>query len=343
MPTIGWHCISAAWKGRLNASPTLPDLLARQPLVREVLDEAAGGNVTRLNRHLARVAARSGAEAIFLMNDRGETLAASNYATPQSFMGHRYEFRPYFREAMAGQQGEFFAVGSTTGRPGYFVSAPVTVSESSSPITAADIRGVIAVKVSLESLQEDWRQAEEKVLLSDANGVVILSSRPAWRFRRLGALGRTALEAIRAQRQFDGAELVPLGSWLADDSLLIGSHGVGERFFTAFQQLDTLGWAMHYLVPVRPLYASARNAVLAGAAVWLALVLLGMWLRERQQRLRLREREARIMREANERLEGPSRPNAWKSVRGARWSAATCRGVRSTRRCRSMACAVKPL
>jgi len=78
---------------------------------------------------------------------------------------------------------------------------------------------------------------------------------------------------------------------------------VGERYFITSSPLSTLGWRMHYLVPVRPLYASARDAVLVAAAGCLALLLLGLWLRERQQRLWLREREARIMREANERLE----------------------------------------
>ncbi|SFH53956.1 sensor histidine kinase [Modicisalibacter xianhensis] len=289
---------SSSLEGALQRFTYLPDLLARQPLVRNALSGDDTTPASRVNAHLARVAERSGAEAIYLMNDRGVTLAASNHDSPQSFVGHRYHYRPYFIEAMRGKQGEFFAVGSTTGRPGYFVSAPVYASGD-----AQRIIGALAVKISLESLQEDWRRADEKVLLSDANGVVILSSRPAWRFRRLGALDAAALETIRAQRQFVGNPLAPLGHRLADGSLLIGAAGVGERFFTQASPLGELGWTMHYLVPVRPLYASARNAVLASAAVWLALVLLGLWLRERQQRLRLRLREASIMREANERLE----------------------------------------
>ncbi|MCG7601396.1 ATP-binding protein [Halomonas sp. McH1-25] len=289
---------SSSLEGALQRFTYLPGLLARQPLIRSALTEEAATGSERINEHLARVAERSGAEAIYLMDTQGDTLAASNYASAQSFIGHRYHYRPYFIEAMRGNQGEFFAVGSTTGRPGYFVSAPVYAGGD-----ARRIIGVLTVKVSLESLQADWRQADEKVLLTDANGVVILSSRPAWRFHRLGSLDDDALATIRSQRQFIGNPLAPLGYRLADGSLLIGSAGVGERFFTQASPQGTLGWTMHYLVPVRPLYAGARNAVLAGIAVWLALVLLGLWLRERQQRLRLRLREASIMRDANERLE----------------------------------------
>ncbi|GHA98467.1 two-component sensor histidine kinase [Modicisalibacter luteus] len=289
---------SSSLEGALQRFTYLPGLMARQPLVRNALEGDGASLEERVNVHLARVAERSGAEAIYLMDTRGETLAASNYDSPQNFIGHRYHYRPYFIEAMRGRQGEFFAVGSTTGRPGYFVSAPVYASDD-----ARRIVGALAVKVSLESLQEDWRQADEKVFLTDANGIVILSSRPAWRFRRLGSLDSGALATIRSQRQFIGNPLAPLGHRLADGSLLIGSAGIGERFFTQANPQGTLGWTMHYLVPVRPLYVSARNAVLAGIAVWMTLVLLGLWLRERQQRLRLRLREASIMREANERLE----------------------------------------
>lgn len=300
--------------GALERFAYLPDLLARQPLIRSALgrqpqDTLNAAMVRRINEHLSRVAARSGAEAIYLMNSRGLTVAASNHAREDSFVGHRYDYRPYFRQAMRGGQGEFFAVGSTTGRPGYFVSAPVTSGGGSAPITAEEAAapplGVVAVKVSLESLQADWRQAGEKVLLTDANGVVILSSRADWRYRYLGRLDAEALDEIRAQRQFNGADLRPLGERLGDDSLLVDGSGVGERFFTATADSGAggLGWQMHYLVPVRPLYASARNAVLVAGALCLALLLLGLWLRERQQRLWLREREARLMRDANERLE----------------------------------------
>ncbi len=324
--------------GALERFTYLPDLLARQPLIRSALgrqpqDTLNAAMIRRINEHLARVAARSGAEAIYLMNARGLTVAASNHAREDSFIGHRYDYRPYFRQAMQGGQGEFFAVGSTTGRPGYFVSAPVTAGDVSAPVTAGDVSapvavgdisapltagdaaapetsappplGVVAIKVSLESLQADWRQAGEKVLLSDAHGVVILSSRADWRYRYLGGLDTEALGEIRAQRQFNGTELRALGERLGDGSLLIDGNGVGERFFTATADSTAggLGWRMHYLVPVRPLYASARNAVLVAGALCLALLLLGLWLRERQQRLWLREREARLMRDANERLE----------------------------------------
>ena len=284
-------------QGALERFAYLPGLLARQPLVQAALLDDLGIFDAQVNAHLAEVAERSGAEAIFLMDAEGVTVAASNHATEDSFVGHRYSFRPYYRDAVAEGRGEFFAIGSTTGRAGYFVSAAVTGGAESAPL------GVLAIKVSLESLQESWRRAGEKVLLSDANGVVILSSRPEWRYRRLGELSPGALAEIRDQRQFLDEPLHPLGERLADGTLRTGSDGLGERFLDLSLPQATLGWTMHYLAPVRPLYVSARNALLAATGATLALLLLGLWLRERQKRQRLRDRESRIIQEANERLE----------------------------------------
>lgn len=284
-------------QGSLERFAYLPGLLADQPLVQAALVDETGIFDAQVNAHLATVAERSGAEAIFLMDVEGVTIAASNHATEDSFLGHRYPFRPYFRDAMAAGSGEFFAIGSTTGRPGYFVSAAVTGGAEGAPL------GVLAIKVSLESLQESWRRAGEKVLLSDANGVVILSSRPEWRYRRLDALSPQALAEIRDQRQFLDQPLPLLGARLADGTLHTGGDGLGERFLDLNLPQATLGWTMHYLAPVRPLYVSARNALLAAAGASLALLLLGLWLRERQKRQRLRDREAGIIREANEQLE----------------------------------------
>ncbi|MGR2739919.1 sensor histidine kinase [Billgrantia sp. Q4P2] len=284
-------------QGALERSSYLPGLLAHQPQIQAALLDPTGILVPQVNDFLALVAERSGAEVIFLLDAEGRTLASSNHAEADSFVGHDYRFRPYFYEAMATGKGEFFAVGSTTGRPGYFVSAAV------GPGDTEEVRGVLVAKVSLEALQADWRRAGEKVLLTDANGVVILSSRPEWRYRRLGELTPQAREEIRRQRQFMNEPLEPLGRRLRDGSLLAGEAGHGERLIDNTLDLETLGWTMHYLVPVRPLYASARNALMAGVAVWLALLLLALWLRERQKRQRLRDREAAIVREANERLE----------------------------------------
>ncbi|WP_136248991.1 sensor histidine kinase [Halomonas borealis] len=288
---------STTLEGALARFSYLPRLLAGQSRVRSAVDGDSSGEAERASRYLERVAEDAGAEAIFLLDRRGVTVASSNHASADSFIGHHYAFRPYFQDAMGDGEGEFFAIGNTTERAGYFVSAPVASTADGQPL------GVVAVKVALESLQASWRQAGETVLLSDANGVVILSSRPGWRYRTLAPIADTAMGEIRQQRQFLDQPLERLGRRLADDSLTIGDASISKRYLDLSREQRRLGWTMHYLVPMRPLYLDARNAFLAAVGLTLVLVLLGLWLRERQKRHRLRDREARIIHEANESLE----------------------------------------
>lgn len=308
----------------------LPELLARQARVRvalgaEDIRSFAMGSVdvpeqtgtadaleegADLNRHLQRVARASGAAAIFLTDRDGLTVAASNFAEADSFVGYRYDYRPYVIDALAQGRGEFFAVGNTTGRPGYFVSAPV-LDAAGQPL------GVMVVKVSLEALEDTWRQAGETVLLADANRIVLLASRRNWKYRALAAIEPQALDSIRAQQQFRGAPLTPLSRELEDGSLVLGDHqelattqavrlptaAMGQRYLDESLASGPLGWQLHFLMPLRPLYVQARNVVLVGLAVMLGLAMLGLWMRERQARLGLIRREAVMMREINERLE----------------------------------------
>lgn len=290
---------TSSLQGALERFTYLPGLLAQQPLIQAALREPSDLLLSSANQHLARVAARSGADTIFLMDDQGVTLASSNYQLDQSFIGHDYHFRPYFFDALQTGSGEFFAIGDTTGQPGYFTSYAVTLGDD------AATAGVLVVKVALEALQNDWRRAQESVILSDANGVVILSSREQWRFRHIDGLSDDALAQIDAQRQFLDKPLSPLGQRLRDDTLIIGGkgQGIGERFLITSLPLSNLGWSMHYLSPVRPLYTSARNLLLAGLVTLSALLLFGLWLRERQKRQHMRDTQAKITRQTNIRLE----------------------------------------
>jgi len=97
------------------------------------------------------------------------------YAKPaESFVGESYANRPYFLDARAGRRGLFYGVGQTTGEPGLFMSAPVRAEGG------GEVLGVVTVKVSLRQLHEAWAFVRDPILLTDARGIVFLSSVPAW-------------------------------------------------------------------------------------------------------------------------------------------------------------------
>src|SRR6185503_11321656 len=100
--------LTIASQGLASFSSALGSLLARyESLPRLVsLDSRVGDLLARpvepaarnaANLYLDAVAKRGGLLAVFVTNPDGLTLAASNWDTPQSFVGRNYAFRPYFR------------------------------------------------------------------------------------------------------------------------------------------------------------------------------------------------------------------------------------------------------
>ncbi len=165
-------------RGALNQYAYLPYILSRQADVRILLKSSF--NAELVNRYLEALDRQAGSEALYVMNAVGDTLAASNWRDTQSFVGRNYGFRPYFTDAKAGKKGQQFGVGATTGIPGYFMSHPV--------VENGKFLGATVVKVDLTPLQEGWREGGETVMVSDANGVLFLSSRDDWRYKTLAPL-----------------------------------------------------------------------------------------------------------------------------------------------------------
>ncbi|MBT0569723.1 hypothetical protein KIK84_05255 [Curvibacter sp. CHRR-16] len=227
-----------ALRGATARHSYLPYTVAQHPLVQAVLRHPSPANVAAANHYLEDINRNAGSLALYAMDAHGRTLAASNWRSSQSFVGQDYGNRPYFLQALRGEQGRFYGVGKTTGEPGYFLSAPVRSAAPATPSAqAAQTLGVVAVKVDLRPLQTTWQNAAYPVLLTDAHGIVMLGSEPAWLYH--------------ATRPLDGAEQ----DWLARHSVY-GTHPVNRQ---------TLPW------DVRPVPNDSAQGVEHGAIVQTAL------------------------------------------------------------------------
>ncbi|PLX33967.1 MAG: sensor histidine kinase [Hyphomicrobiales bacterium] len=248
----------------------LPAILSEDE---QIIRAAEGTATPAISQRLARYAATTRAEAIYLMDPDGLTIAASNWDRPQTFLGQNYGFRPYFKAAMAGHPGEFFAIGATTGKPGYFVSHPVRGQTGT-------IIGVIAAKVDLQPLEADWQSPEGRIFIANADGVIVLAQDNGWRYRTLRALGPPVRAAIARRRQFGGKRLEPLG--LARDGRLVTIGAT--RYIEHTQDIGRLGWKLYLLSPYENIQ-ERRLLVIAIAAVVLSL-LLALMLFRRSERTR---------------------------------------------------------
>ncbi len=264
--------LAAGLESELNKFSLVPRVLAVDPEVAELLGGKGGGSAV-LNRRLAALAEQTNAAAIYLMDKRGNTLAASNWNRPDSFVGSNYRFRDYFSGALKDGTASEFALGTVSRRPGLYLAE--RVGPDGAP------RGVVAVKVEFDSLEAKWRDAEDGVFVTDADGIVLLASDPAWRFRATGD-DDTPRNPARDAMRFGAAELKPF-------ALPGGNAGSPVRMIEKIQPIAPTGWELHLLADPAPrLSVALANGRLVGVIV---LALLGLavaggylWRRQRQAR-----------------------------------------------------------
>ncbi len=279
----------------LNKYRYRPYLLSQNKKIVGIVTEKRDGAL--VNQFLADVSEESGAAAIFIMDKTGETVAASNWDTSTSFIGHNYGFRPYFKAAMAGKRGDFYAIGVTTGKPGYFMSHPIRYQ--------GKIRGVTVVKVDLSSLQKYWLNGGETVFVTDGNGVIFLSSREVWKYRAAVPLTPEILGKIRSGQQYRAAELATLPM---DRGVVAGSEWItisGEKFLWSSIFLPTVEWRLHYLLPWQLIKERMHGVGIISAITAVLLVLGLLFLRERRLKMISQRKvlEAERIRKINKKLQ----------------------------------------
>jgi two-component system C4-dicarboxylate transport sensor histidine kinase DctB len=278
----------------LDRFDTLPYSVAHLPLAAQLLASPSSGALrTELNDTLQDLALQAKVAAIYLMDKDGKTIATSNWDSPQSFMGQNFGFRPYFREAIQGRPGYFYAIGNTTSIPGYFISQavyPVGVKRGAgAPI------GVIAVKITLNTFEQTWRSNEDPIVLADRQGVVFLSNRSDWNYLSLKQLEPSVQNDIGQTLQYVGKTIAPIASLPA-----VARNGFGEYIA---RPVGRLGWQL-MLFPAHG--KVVRAGLLSGAVMLLLLVVaaaLGAGYYQRNRRLEERSAAQRLLKLAADGLE----------------------------------------
>lgn len=245
--------------------------LARQP-----------GAASRLDAKLADLAQRTGAAVIYVIDAGGMTVAASNWRTPHSFVGQDYRFRRYYRDARRDGAGEQFALGSVSGRPGLYLARR----------TAAG--GVVVVKLAFDAVERQWRAAGGITFVTDAGGVILITSRADWRFAATRPVAPMRAAAIRDDSGVAALRPSPFRMTGAQRMAAVDTHGPLLRAVTA---PDRAGWRVNLALPLRgPVDAVAQGAALAAALLAWALLAIGWagWARARRRARHTQALEAAV-------------------------------------------------
>ncbi|MDA0147116.1 sensor histidine kinase [Vibrio sp. LaRot3] len=284
---------------QLDKYAHLPQLLAQDSEIIAALnhpDNSAQLDLT--NRYLSDVNKVIEAADSYLLDAQGNTIAASNWNLTRSFVGKNFAWRPYFSQAIQGQSSQYYALGSTSGQRGYYYSYPV--------VYAAEIIGVIVIKMDLSRIEDNWSSERSYFVATDPNQVIFMSSNSKWLFHSLISLNQEQKQRIYHSRQYLDAPLDSIGlsgDMVNDAHTELTNHRLGGGqgdYIVSSKPLDDVALTIRVLTPKRIILWSALSFVLFASLLFvIAYLSLQLFY---QRHLKKRQFE-QLQSEAKQKLE----------------------------------------
>ncbi|WP_308814716.1 ATP-binding protein [Sphingomonas sp. GV3] len=253
----------------------LPIALADDVDVRAALAGTPGA-APRLDEKLAMLSRETGAAAIYLIAPSGHAIAANNAGTAHSFVGQDYRFRRYYAQAQRTGAARQFALGTVSRRPGLYLSRRTPGG------------GVVVVKLEFDRIEQAWRAAGGETFVTDRDGIVRVTSHPAWRFAAMRPLPAARAAAVLADSGVTALRPSPVR---ADDRGRTRVAGIDGPVALVDAPPDARGWRLHLAMAAAPAVQPIVRAAQAAAAL-LTLMLAGIaWT----WRARVRRRAERTL------------------------------------------------
>jgi C4-dicarboxylate-specific signal transduction histidine kinase len=301
---------ASAIEGMLNRLEHVPATVQLNRDVQALLSQGGRPERTQaVNAYLKELNAQVGSTAVYVLNERGIVVATSNSGEPGSFMGEDLAFRPYFIDALSGKVGRHFAIGNTSGVPGYYLSNPVREGRK--------VVGVAVIKIALGPIEQAWSMLGVPALIADENQVVILSSQPEWRYNTLRdppvdrvvdwqlsqRYKQKALRRFPLTAALSAVDNASLAKGVVLNGSALGLRGTSADLLVQSLLIDKMQWQ---LITFSDLSAVRKQAVLVSLLSCVAAAFLSLlWLAVNQRRRILAQKlqAKRLLEQANARLE----------------------------------------
>ena len=232
---------------QLDKYAYIPQLMSKdRELIDALLKPNNSAQLDITNRYLEQVNQIIGASDTYLIDNHGTTISASNWDNQRTFIGRNFAFRPYFQKAINGQKGEYFALGSTSGRRGYYYAYPI--------VFAAKTLGVIVVKKELSNIEKNWTNKESYFAVTDENNVVFMSNRKSWLYQSIIPLSIETKVNIAESRRYLEREI---GSLMLTGDLSSATSEIAHtvnpslnnQYLSAHQPMDNIDLTVRVLTP----------------------------------------------------------------------------------------------
>ncbi|WHA41176.1 sensor histidine kinase [Agrobacterium larrymoorei] len=275
----------SALGGHLNRYEPLPALMADHDDIEELVAHPDDQVLRqRANIYLKSINDLLKSSDIYIMTLDGETIAASNYDGPASFVGQNFSYRPYFQDAAKGLQSRFFALGTTSHKRGYYFASPILFNDM--------IKGVIVFKVDIEGIESSFGNGENRIFVTDPEGIIFMTGTPEWLYSAILPLTPDRIARTEASRRYADAKL----SQLPASQGAFGSHRLmtikeGEQdreYLLLTQPMPEAGWTVNVLMDTGSVRTQVKTMMIAAIlCLGLAGAVTAAML---QRRRRLRDR-----------------------------------------------------
>lgn len=213
---------------------------------------------------------------VFVLDAQGTCLVSTN----PDFVGEYYGMRPYFQEAVTGNEAiSDWTIGMTSDTPGIYLASPVRGEYD-------EMAGVLVIKLETDPVEELVDQAAAigtKAVVFNPAGIVLTAYDPAFRYRALDQLTSTEEYLVTSTRQFADEPLTPLGLTSLKEDLVGVDPGEtavsreyelqGEARVAALTGQVTQPWVVAVIAPLSSIEEAAAPVPLIIGVVGLLVLL----------------------------------------------------------------------
>ncbi len=266
----------------LQRNSVVPLLLSRDPVLIGALNSS---DFSQTSQRLISVKDEIGAASLMMLDASGRTVAA----TDRGLLGSNHRSEPYFVSALRSTDTVFNSFRRN--------EVAVEFNYSRRIEAGGELIGVIVVEVDLRKFEQTWSTISDAVIVTDSEGVIVLSTEPRWR-------GLTEEEALKLRSAPSAIEraIRATADWAA---LPTEAFYRGSSLMRLENRIPFRGWRMVTFTT----YSSVRervNGVLALEIMFFAILLAGaFYLSSRRALARsiFFQRESSELRQLNDTLQ----------------------------------------
>ena len=240
----------------------IPQLLTENNvLIRFTNNESQHFNA--INNYVADIQQASGASDVYILDTHGDVIASSNWQTDYTFLGSNFAFRPYFKQAFAGEKVAYFALGQRSKERGIYFSQAIYLDGKAI--------GVVALKINVAKFENDRSLLNTSkgshFYLQLADNIIAMSDEPAWRLNSFTELDITARRDIKQRRAYLDHQPLQIKQQRYKSQGIEQFKIAKDEYVSASRPLTHLNATMTVLVDI-----SNINALQVPRLLWLVLV-----------------------------------------------------------------------